>query len=71
MKKLLLILLISLTSCVVPQHTDSKCCDKHTYYHETYTPSTKIVVIKKNKPIQKKRHIKVRVNKHRKTIKRR
>ena len=26
---------------------------------------------KKNKPIQKKRHVKVRVNKHRKTIKRR
>jgi hypothetical protein len=71
MKKLLLILLISLTSCIAPQHIDSKCCDKHTYYHEIYTPPTKIVVIKKNKPIQKKRHIKVRVNKHRKTIKRR
>tara|TARA_R100000458_G_C8156949_1_gene162553 strand:- start:309 stop:515 length:207 start_codon:yes stop_codon:yes gene_type:complete len=66
MKKLLFILLISFTSCVVPQHIDSKkCCDKHTYYNSHYQP-TKIVVVKKNKPKYKKRHVKVKVNKHRK-----
>tara|TARA_R100000781_G_scaffold85218_1_gene52475 strand:+ start:945 stop:1148 length:204 start_codon:yes stop_codon:yes gene_type:complete len=65
MKKLLFISLISFTSCVVPQHIDSKCCDKHTYYESHYQP-TKVVVIKENKPIYKKRHIKVKINKHRK-----
>ena len=66
MKKLLLILLISLTSCTVPQYIDSdKCCDKHTYYKPYYKP-TRIVIVKKDKPIYKKRHIKVKMNKHRK-----
>ena len=70
MKKLIFILLISLSSCVVPQHIDSgKCCDKHTYYTPYYQPTR--IVIKKNKPIYKKRHIKVKINKHRKTVKRR
>ena len=66
MKKLIFILLISLTSCVVPQHIESeKCCDKHTYYRSYYSP-TRVIVINKNKPVYKKRHIKVKVNKHRK-----
>ena len=67
MKKLLFLLLISLTSCVVPQHINSeKCCDKHTYYKPHYQP-TKVIVIKKNKPIvHRTRHVKVKVNKHRK-----
>ena len=65
MKKLLLVLLICLTSCVVPQHIDSKCCDKNTCYEPHYQP-TRVVVIKKNKPIYKKRHVKVKINKHRK-----
>ena len=66
MKKILFILLISLTSCVVPQHIDSKkCCDKHTYY-EPYYPPTRVIVINKNKPVYKKRHIKVKINKRRK-----
>ena len=68
MKKLLFILLIGLTSCVIPQHIESdKCCDKHTYY-EPYYPPTRVIVINKNKPVYKKpkRHIKVKVNKHRK-----
>ena len=70
MKKLLLILLIGLTSCTVPQYIDSdKCCDKHTYYKPYYKP-TRVVIVKKDKPIYNKRHIKVRINKHRKTIKR-
>ena len=64
MKKILFILLISFTSCVVPQHVEpKKCCDKHTYYKTHYQPA-RIVVIKKNKPIY--RSVKVRVNKHRK-----
>jgi hypothetical protein len=72
MKKLLLLLLIGLTSCVVPQHIDSKCCDDHSHLNwtPTYYQPTKVVVIKKNKPIYKNRHIKVKINKHRKTIKR-
>ena len=67
MKKLIFILLIGLTSCVVPQNIDSeKCCDNHTYYKPYYQP-TKVIVIKKNKPIiYKTRHVKVKVNKHRK-----
>ena len=70
MKKLVFILLIGLTSCVVPQRIEpDKCCDKHTYYEPYYSP-TRVIVVNKNKPIYKKRHIKVRVNKHRKTIKR-
>ena len=66
MKKILFILLISFTSCVVPQHIESdKCCDKHTYYEPYYSP-TRIVIVKKNKPIYTKRSVKVKVNKHRK-----
>ena len=66
MKKILILLLIGLTSCVVPQQIDSeKCCDKHTYYKPYYKP-TRIVIVKKDKPIYKKRHKKVRINKHRK-----
>tara|TARA_R110002020_G_scaffold292764_1_gene508132 strand:- start:1225 stop:1425 length:201 start_codon:yes stop_codon:yes gene_type:complete len=64
MKILIFILSIGLTSCVVPQHIDSKCCDKHTYTPH-YQP-TKIVIVKKNKPKYKKRRVKVKVNKHRK-----
>ena len=66
MRKLITLLLISLTSCVVPQHIESgECCDKHTYYKPYYQP-TRIIVVNKNKPVYKKRHIKVKVNKHRK-----
>ena len=67
MKKLLFILLIGLTSCVVPQHIDSKkCCDKYTYYYRPHYKPTRVVIVKKDKPIYKKRHRKVRINKHRK-----
>jgi hypothetical protein len=66
MKKLLFILLISLTSCVVPQHIESdKCCDKQTCYEPYFAP-TRVVVVNKNKPIYKKRYVKVKINKHRK-----
>ena len=68
MRELLFILSIILSSCVIPQHIDSeKCCDKHTYYYKPYYQPTRVIVIKKNKPlIRKKRHIKVKINKHRK-----
>ena len=67
MRNILFVLLISFTSCVVPQHIEpDKCCDKHTYYEPYYSP-TRVVVVNKNKPyIYKKRHIKVKINKHRK-----
>jgi len=64
MKELLFVLLISFTSCVIPQHIEpDKCCDKHTYYR-SYDPPSRVIIV--NKPIYKKRHIKVKVNKHRK-----
>tara|TARA_R100000808_G_C2123273_1_gene134087 strand:+ start:676 stop:885 length:210 start_codon:yes stop_codon:yes gene_type:complete len=63
---LILLLLITLVSCVVPQHIEpDKCCDKNTYYEPYYSP-TRVIVVNKNKPIYKKRHIKVKINKHRK-----
>ena len=66
MKKILFILLISLMSCVVPQHIESdKCCDKQTCY-EPYFTTPRVIVVNKIKPIYKKRHIKVKINKHRK-----
>ena len=66
MRNILFILLISLISCVVPQ----QCCDDHTYYPKVYPQPAKVIVIKKNKPIYKDKPIRVKVNKHRKTIKR-
>ena len=66
MKKLLLLLLITITSCIVPQHIESdKCCDKQTCYKPYYSPA-RVVVVNKIKPTYKKRHIKVKINKHRK-----
>ena len=66
MKKLLFILLISLISCVVPQHIETdRCCDKQTCYEPYYSP-TRVIVINKTKPTYKKRHVKVKINKHRK-----
>jgi hypothetical protein len=67
MKKILFILLISLISCVVPQHVEpSKCCDKQTCYEPYFTTPSRVIVINKNKPTYKKRHVKVKINKHRK-----
>ena len=63
---LILLLLITLASCVVPQHIEpDKSCDKNTCYEPYYSP-TRVIVVNKNKPIYKKRHIKVKINKHRK-----
>tara|TARA_R100000664_G_C2740427_1_gene129015 strand:+ start:757 stop:972 length:216 start_codon:yes stop_codon:yes gene_type:complete len=69
MKKILSLLLITITSCVVPQHIESdKCCDKQTYYEPYFITPSRVIVINKNKSVytKPKRHIKVKVNKHRK-----
>ena len=67
MKKILILLLITSTSCVVPQYVEpDKCCDKQTYYEPYFTTPPRVIVISKNKPTYKKRHIKVKINKHRK-----
>ena len=48
---LILLLLITLASCVVPQHIEpDKCCDKNTCYEPYYSP-TRVIVVNKNKPI--------------------
>ena len=66
MRNILFILLISLTSCVVPQHIDSKeCCDKRACYEPYYSP-TRVIVVNKNKSTYTKRKVKVKVNKYRK-----
>ena len=67
MKKLFIfLLLISITSCVVP-YSNYDYTEPITYpYYPTYYQPTKVVIIKKNKPKYKKRHIKIKINKHRK-----
>jgi len=65
MRSILILLAIVLASCTVPQ----QCCDKHVTYQRTYHQPAKVIVIKKNKTKYKKRRVKVRVNKHRKTVK--
>ena len=67
MRNILFILLISFTSCVIPQHIESdKCCDKQTCYEPYFATPPRVIVINKNKPTYKKRHVKVKINKHRK-----
>ena len=67
MKRLLiLLLLISMASCVVPYSSYDYVEPARYQYYPTYYQPTKVVVIKKNKPKHRKRHIKVKINKHRK-----
>ncbi len=61
---ILMIIMTLFGGCATTQPS-KKCCDKHTYY-KPYYPPTRIIVVNKNKPVYKKRHIKVKVNKHRK-----
>ena len=68
MKKLLIVTILFISSCMVPE----SCCDDHksTYYPKTYYPTTyyqptKVIVIKKDRPTNK-RHTKVKINRHRK-----
>jgi len=65
-KTLLLIAIISMSSCILPYSTYDYTEPTRTYYPTYYQP-TRVVIIKKNKPqYKKKRHIKVKINKHRK-----
>ena len=67
MKRLLLIfLLISMASCMTPYSSYDYTEPIRYPYYPTYYQPTKVIVIKKNKPKYKKRHIKVKINKHRK-----
>ena len=69
MKKLLLLLIvICVSSCAIPH----SCCDneRSTYYPSTYYQPTRTIVVKQkpHKHYKKnKRHVKVKINKHRKT----
>ena len=49
MAKILLVLLLFISSCVIPE----SCCeqDRSTYYPNTYYQPTKVVIIKKDKPM--------------------
>jgi len=66
MKKLLLLVAICTISCTVPR----SCCDhtQSTYYPYSYQPTRIIVKQKSHKHYKyNKRHIKVKINKHKKT----
>ena len=61
---LILFIILFISSCVVSE----SCCDKDKsvcYPTKTYYQPTKVVIIKKDKPIRN-RSIKVKINKHRK-----
>jgi hypothetical protein len=67
MKKIIIISLLSvlITSCVVPY--SSYDTPRYIYHpHVNHHRPTKVIVIKQKKH-NKKRHIKVKINKHRKT----
>ena len=70
MKKIIIISILSLliTSCVAPYSTYDYT-PRYVYYPHTYQ-STKVIVVKHKHVKQHKkhkRHVKVRINKHRKT----
>ena len=68
MKKILLIcLLVIISSCIVPYETYNEEPVYRPIYRPVYYQPTKVIVIKK-KP-HNKRHIKVKINRHRKTKK--
>ena len=66
MKKIIILIVVCMSSCVVPYSSYDYTEPTRTYYYPTYYQPTKIVVVKK-KPIKTKRHVKVKINKHRKT----
>jgi len=55
-----------MSSCMLPYSTYDYTEPTRTYY-PTYHQPTRVVIIKKSKPqYKKKRHVKVKINKHRK-----
>ena len=72
MKKLLiLIIIICTSSCMVPYSTYDYTEPTRYIYYPTYQPTRTIIVKQKHKHKHKhksnKRHVKVKINKHRKT----
>ena len=64
-KFILVVLLITISSCIIPYETYNEEPIYRPVYKPVYYQPTKVIVIKK-KP-HNKRHIKVKINKHRKT----
>ena len=64
-KKLLLLIVICTSSCVIPYSTYDYVEPTRYIYYPTYQPTRTIIVKHKHKP--NKRHVKVKINKHRKT----
>jgi hypothetical protein len=72
MKKIIIISLLSmfLVSCTLPYTTTNYNPLRYTHYPHIYHQPTKVIVVKDKKHNHKKkhkRHIKVRINKHKKT----
>ena len=72
MKKIIIIVLfqICITSCMLPYTTTNYDPPRDIYHPHTYYQPTKVIVVKDkryNRNKKHKRHIKVRINKHRKT----
>ena len=65
MKKIIFILLLFASSCMMPYSTYDYTEPTRVYYQPVYTP-TKVVIIKKKPKHKYKRHVKVKVNKPRK-----
>ena len=66
MKKLLLLLIIiCISSCMVPYSSYDHVEPIRYQYYPTYYQPTKVIVVKQ-KHHKHKRHIKVKINKHRK-----
>ena len=55
-----------MSSCMLPYSTYDYTEPTRTYYYPTYYQPTKVVIIKKKPHHKPKRHIKVKINKHRK-----
>ena len=69
MNKILLVLALFISSCMVPYSSYDYVEPTRYVYYPTYQP-TKVIVVKQkpHKHYRKhKRHIKVKINKHRKT----
>jgi hypothetical protein len=69
MKKLLIVIAIFMSSCMVPYNTTDYTPQRNYYPYTHYQPTRVIVVKQKPHKHHKRhrRHIKVRINKHLKT----
>ena len=69
MKKLLILIIICTSSCVVPYSNYDYVEPRRVYYYPIYQPTRTIIIKQKHKHKHRsnKRHVKVKINKHRKT----